>query len=90
MTTRSKAKSVAAPAPLVLKNYYVGQVLENLYHVGRHDSIGSAITSAAFNECVEDEGWEGEVLYFLEVDDKDNVTSHKYRVRQAGYVIEKP
>lgn len=90
MTTRSKTKPVAAPAPLVLKNYYVGQYLEDLYHIGKYDSIGSLVKSEAFEEMVVEQDWENEVLYFLELDDKDNVTTHKYRVRKAGYVIEKP
>lgn len=94
MTTRTKAKPVtksAAPAPVVLNNFYAGQEFTNLYHLGRFASVEGAVKSETFDELVTEECWEGDVLIFLEADDNDNVISHnKYRVQKAGYVVQKP
>ena len=92
MTTRSKAKPVvkAAPAVEVRKNYYAGQTLDSLIHFGVNTSIDNLIKSSGFETMVEDECWEGDILYFLEVDDNDNVTTYKYRLVKTGYAVEKP
>ena len=90
MTTRSKAKPAVKVVPEVRKSYYVGETLDSLIHFGANTSIENLIKSSAFDTMVEDECWHDAILFFLEVDDKDNVVVHKYRVRKAGYVVQKP
>lgn len=92
MTTRSKAKPVgkATAAVEVRKNYYVGQALDSLYHFGTTTSIDKLVKSSSFETMAVDEDWEGEILLFLEVDDNDNITTHKYRLVKTGYAVEKP